>query len=223
MSKTNTIGDLKKARRLVRTIVVIGIAASVAANVLGAEDIIAAAIAGWPPVALLLSLEVLTRVPTTKRLGAFGRVVATIGVAFASGWLSYWHMAATVSQHGEAGGSQYIWPLSVDGLMTISAIALVELGAKIRHLETPAAIPAPVAVPQPPAAVVAQPAVSAPVRSAFEQAQQAVQQEWQRMSPPVSPAPASSDRRIPGSGPIARRVAKSPLTGKVLMETAPRV
>lgn len=127
--------DLRKARQFVRFIVVIGIAASVAANVLGAEDFIASAISGWPPLALLLSLEVLTRVPTSKRLGAFGRVSATILVAGASGWLSYWHMAATVSQHGEHGGSQYVWPFTVDGLMTIAAIALVELGARIRMLE----------------------------------------------------------------------------------------
>ncbi len=129
------IKDLRKRRAVVRIIVVVGIAASIAANVLGSSGLISAAIVGWPPVALLLSLEVLTRVPTTRRLGAFGRVVATIGVAFAAAWLSYWHMAATVSHYGESGGSQYIWPASVDGLMTIAAIALVELGAKIRQLE----------------------------------------------------------------------------------------
>lgn len=134
-SKAATL-HLRRPRAIVRAIVVIGVTASIAANVLGAEDLIAAGISGWPPVALLLSLEVLTRVPASKRLGAAGRVVATIGVAFAAGWLSYWHMAATVSQHGEVGGSQYIWPLSVDGLMTISAIALVELGARIRAIES---------------------------------------------------------------------------------------
>lgn len=130
------VRDLRKRRNFVRAIVAVGIAVSVGANVLGAEDGIAAAIAGWPPVALLLSLEVLTRVPTSKRLGSFGRVVATIAVAFASGWLSYWHMAATVSQHGETGGSQYVWPLTVDGLMTISAIAMVEIGARLRAIES---------------------------------------------------------------------------------------
>lgn len=153
-SITAQIADLRKRRNFVRVIVLVGILASIGANVLGAEDIIAAGISGWPPVALLLSLEVLTRVPTGRRLGAFGRVLATIGVAFASGWLSYWHMAATVSQHGEHGGSQYIWPLSVDGLMTIAAIALVELGARIRVLEAQQDRP----VPQPPAAAPVSPA-----------------------------------------------------------------
>ena len=158
MSTTAQISELRHRRRFVRAIVVIGIAASIAANVLDSEDLIAAGIAGWPPVALLLSLEVLTRVPTSRRLGAFGRVCATIGVAFAAGWLSYWHMAATVSQHGEHGSSAYVWPISVDGLMTIAAIALVELGARIRQIE--AATERPAAAPAAPAlSLVPDPAV----------------------------------------------------------------
>lgn len=173
MNTTAHLKDLKSRRRFVRVIVVVGILASITANVLGAEDLIAAGIAGWPPVALLLSLEVLTRVPTSRRLGAFGRVVATIGVAFAAGWLSYWHMAATVSQHGETGGSQYVWPISVDGLMTISAIALVELGARIRQIEAQQ-------VPQAPAAV---------ETAALERA-------YRMPSAPVSPAPSEDPAAV---------------------------
>ena len=164
--------ELRKARNLVRAIVVVGIAASVTANVLGAEDLTAAAVAGWPPVALLLSLEVLTRVPASKRLGAFGRIVATVAVAFASGWLSYWHMASTVSQHGEHGGSQFVWPFSVDGLMMIAAIALVELGARLRVLEAAAVQSARVETS------------AAPLIAAVEQAI-GDRPEW---LPPVSPA-----------------------------------
>jgi hypothetical protein len=79
------------------------------------------------------------------------------------------------------------------------------------------------AVPQPPPAPVAQIPVSVPTASVLQQAQEAVRREWARMPAPVSPAPASPERRITGTGPVARRVAKSPLTGKVLMEAAPRV
>lgn len=212
--------DLRKARRFVRLIVAIGIAASVAANVLGAEDGIAAAISGWPPIALLLSLEVLTRVPTSKRFGAFGRVLATIGVAFAAGWLSYWHMAATVSQHGEHGGSQYIWPFSVDGLMTIAAIALVELGARLRVLEAKqeeqAALEAGLTVTPPQVVTVA---ATAPVVAAAEAMTAAA------LPVPVSPGPAGprSPERVPGTGPAPRREARSPLTNRVLTDRAPRV
>jgi hypothetical protein len=169
---------LRQPRAIVRAIVVVGVIASITANVLGAEDLIAAGIAGWPPVALLLSLEVLTRVPTSRRLGAFGRVIATIGVAFAAGWLSYWHMAATVSQHGESGGSQYIWPLSVDGLMTIAAIALVELGARIRQIEGREARPAQASVSAAPLIAAVEEAMKdSPEAIAFRSAQKALRKE----------------------------------------------
>lgn len=176
-SKQATL-HLRRPRAIVRAIVVVGVTASIAANVLGAEDLIAAGIAGWPPVALLLSLEVLTRVPASKRLGAFGRVIATIGVAFAAGWLSYWHMAATVSQHGETGGSQYIWPLSVDGLMTIAAIALVELGARIREIENRQERPAKAqANAAPLIAAVEEAMAESPETLAFRAAQQSLRRE----------------------------------------------
>jgi peptidoglycan/LPS O-acetylase OafA/YrhL len=177
MNSTKKLAELKTNRNIVRAVVLVGIVASIAANTLGAASWINAAIAGWPPVALLLALEILTRVPTSKRWGAAGRILATLGVAGAAGWLSYWHMAATVSQHGEHGGSEYVWPVSVDGLMTIAAIALVELGARIRQLETAAAESAPVS---PAAAVV----------EAFEEiTRQAAQ------AAPISPAVAVAEMR----------------------------
>jgi hypothetical protein len=94
-----------------------------------------AAIAAWPPLALLLVLEILTRIPISGRWSTIARVASTLGVAIAAGWLSYFHMAATASAHGEHGINAYVWPISVDGLMTVSAIALVEIGARIRHLQ----------------------------------------------------------------------------------------
>jgi len=174
MNSTKKLQELKTNRNIVRVVVVVGIAASIAANTLGAASWINAAIAGWPPVALLLALEILTRVPTSKRWGAAGRILATLGVAGAAGWLSYWHMAATVSQHGEHGGSEYVWPVSVDGLMTIAAIALVELGARIRQLEA--------------AAVEA-----TPISPAVAQAEEIIRQAAQVA--PISPAVAVQQMR----------------------------
>jgi hypothetical protein len=52
------------------------------------------------------------------------------------------------------------------------------------------------------------------------QAQQVVAAAATRLPVPVSPAPTE---RVTGSGPIARRPAKSPLTGEVLMDRAPKV
>src|SRR5258706_3096128 len=131
---TAQLKRLQEARTSLRPIVLLGVVVSVGANQLEAHGAIDKAIVGWPPIALLLAIEALIRIPASKRLGAAGRVLATIAVGFASGWLSYWHMASTVSQHGESGGGQYIWPLSVDGLMVICAIGLVEVGARLRAL-----------------------------------------------------------------------------------------
>lgn len=147
----------RKPRAWARLAMAVGALVSVAANITATAyhfaDPLSIAVSSWPPVALFITIEVMSRK---------GKLLPTLPVK-------------------------------------------------------------PVAVSQPPAAVVAQPAVAVSVPSAFEQAQQAVRREWQRQPAPVSPAPMFTDRRMPGTGPVARRVAKSPLTGKVLMEAAPKV
>ena len=40
-------------------------------------------------------------------------------------------MAAVASRYGETNGSQYLLPLSVDGLVVVASICLVELGGRI--------------------------------------------------------------------------------------------
>jgi len=135
MNDAARLAKLIKDRRMVRAAVVVGVTASLAANALGADSVADAAIAAWPPLALLWVLEILTRIPVGSRWSTVGRIAATLGVAIAAGWLSYFHMAATASAHGEHGINAYVWPISVDGLMTVSAIALVEIGARIRQLQ----------------------------------------------------------------------------------------
>ena len=134
---TNTSPQLREyriTRGIVAAIVVVGVAVSVAVNQLDATTLIGKLLAGWPPVSLLLTLEGLVRIPTSKRLGAFGRVLATVAVAGASGWLSYWHMVAAVADHEESVLNAHIWPATVDGLMVVMAVGMVELGARIRVL-----------------------------------------------------------------------------------------
>ena len=45
-------------------------------------------------------------------------------------------MVAAVADHGETAANAHIWPATVDGLMAIAAVGLVELGARIRMLRT---------------------------------------------------------------------------------------
>jgi hypothetical protein len=136
MSNTQQLRDYRRTRLFVASIVFVGVAVSVAVNQLDAHTWIGKGLAGFPPVSLLLTLEGLTRIPTSKRLGGIARVAATIGVASTAGWLSYWHMVAAVADHEETALNAHIWPITVDGLMVVMAVGMVELGARIRVLKS---------------------------------------------------------------------------------------
>jgi hypothetical protein len=52
-------------------------------------------------------------------------------IAGIAAWISYWHMAAVVTRYGEAGTTPYLLPLSVDGLILVASVSLVELSGRI--------------------------------------------------------------------------------------------
>jgi Protein of unknown function (DUF2637) len=136
MTPNAQLREYRVTRRFVAVIVFFGVAVSIAVNQLDAHSWVDKSIAGWPPLGLLLTLELLTRIPTGKRLGAATRVSATLAVAAAAGWLSYWHMVQAVADHGETAVNAHIWPATVDGLMAVAAVGMVELGARIRAAKT---------------------------------------------------------------------------------------
>jgi len=128
-----TARQLKRIRWAVRAALVLGIIASIAANVLHAEPpVVARMIAGWPPAALLITLELIARVPVHRRALAIARIVATGTIAGIAAWVSYWHMAAVAARYGEASDAAHLIPLSVDGLIVVASICLVELADQIR-------------------------------------------------------------------------------------------
>jgi len=132
--------QLRRVRWAVRATLVLGVAASVVANILHALDNpISQAIAAWPPLALLLTVELISRVPVHRRSLAFARLFATATIAGIAAWVSYWHMAGVAARYGESGASPYLLPLSVDGLIVVASICLVELGGRIATLENEAA------------------------------------------------------------------------------------
>jgi len=125
--------QLRRVRWAVRGTLVLGVAASVAANVLHARpDPVAQLIAAWPPLALLLTVELISRVPVHRRLLAAARLAATTAIAGIAAWVSYWHMAGVASRYGEQGASPFLLPLSVDGLVIVASVSLVELAGRIR-------------------------------------------------------------------------------------------
>src|SRR3954465_11771681 len=147
--------QLKRVRWAVRGVLLLGVAASVVANVLHAVDNpISQCIAAWPPLALLLTVELISRIPVHSRLLAVARVIATAVIAGIAAWVSYWHMAGVAARYGESGASPYLLPVSVDGLIVVASVSLVEISGRIRELAAadpvpPAQVPAPVAAEVP--------------------------------------------------------------------------
>jgi hypothetical protein len=114
----------------------LGVAASVAANVLHAQpNIISQTISAWPPLALLLTVELTSRIPMHRPMLAALRVTATATIAGIAAWVSYWHMRDVAGKFGETPISAYLLPISVDGLIVVASVSLVELAGRIRFLE----------------------------------------------------------------------------------------
>lgn len=119
----------------VRATLALGVIASTVANVLHANDNpISQTIAAWPPLALLATIELISRVPVHRKSLAIVRFTATAVIATIAAWVSYWHMADVISRYGETGASPYLIPLTVDGLVVVASVCLVELGSRIRTL-----------------------------------------------------------------------------------------
>lgn len=132
---TMTDGRLSRLRWGARAALMLGIAASLVANVLHAHaDAVSRGIAAWPPVALLIAFELVIRIPVQRGWQSWTRAAAAALVAGIGAWLSYWHMVAVAASHGEnQHGGQYLLPLTVDGLAVVASICLVELAAVARR------------------------------------------------------------------------------------------
>ncbi|MBM0274007.1 DUF2637 domain-containing protein [Micromonospora sp. STR1s_6] len=168
--------QLRRLRWAVRATLVLGVAASVAANVLHARpNPISQIIAAWPPLALLLTVELISRVPHHRRLLGAIRIAATSVIAAIATWVSYWHLAGVAARYGETEhGGAYLLPISVDGLVIVASVSLVEITAKIRTTMPPPSPPAPTHTPSPPinasAAAPAAPSDARPVARASDTA-----------------------------------------------------
>jgi Protein of unknown function (DUF2637) len=128
-----SLGQLRRFQWAVRATLAVGVAASVCANVLNARDNpISQAIAAWPPLALLLTVELVSRVPVHRRLLGVARIGGTAVIAGIAAYVSYFHMAAVVSRYGEHQPNPYLLPLSVDGLIVVASVSLVELSGRLR-------------------------------------------------------------------------------------------
>jgi len=200
------LSQLKRLRWTVRLVLALGVAASVAANVLHARNNpISQVIAAWPSVAFLLTVELTSRIPLSRPLLAAVRISATAVIAGIAGWVSYWHMVGVAGRYGETNDSAHLLPFTVDGLIVVASVSLVELGARIASfsakVEQVAAEPAvePAPVPAPPAVA----PVAAPPATVVERVRKA--------------------RPVGRSGPQVTGPSKPGLNGKPLTATTPQV
>ena len=132
------MSQLNRLRWAVRAALGLGVTVSIAANVLHARpNPVSQAIAGWPPIALLLTVELISRIPVAGRTRATVRVLATAIIAGIAAWVSYWHMAGVAARYGETTTSAHLLPLSVDGLVVVASICLVELSARMQTTSRP--------------------------------------------------------------------------------------
>ncbi|BCJ53072.1 hypothetical protein Asp14428_45470 [Actinoplanes sp. NBRC 14428] len=138
MSTTTGAAGLASLRRIgwgARGVFALGISASLAGNVLHAQhNPISQAISAWSPLALLLTVELISRIPAERDWTSYVRLTATGVIALIAAWVSYWHMAGVAARYGETGASPYLLPISVDGLIVVASISMVKIGSRIRAL-----------------------------------------------------------------------------------------
>lgn len=212
--------QLIRIRWAVRATLFLGVAASVAANVLHADpNIISQVISAWPPLALLLTVELTSRIPMHRPLLATVRVISTAVIAGIAAWVSYWHMADVAARYGEEGVSAYLLPVSVDGLIVVASVSLVELAGRIRMLmdaEKAAAsaqqsvqlvAPAPVAVAPVFAAQAVAPARVAVIEEETDFDAELAELEEEESTPLSAGGAAHGSVRTPRSAPVSPAVA----------------
>ncbi len=210
--------QLIRIRLAVRATLFLGVAASVAANVLHAQpNIISQVISAWPPLALLLTVELTSRIPMHRPSLAAIRVLSTATIAGIAAWVSYWHMQDVAARFGESGISAYLLPISVDGLIVVASVSLVELGGRIREVtekaEAAAAAkagavqvaPAPVAVVQPAPVAAAAPVVEEPADIQLDEDLDAELE--QELTPLSAGGSAHGSLRTPSAAPVSPAVA----------------
>lgn len=84
------IRRLRRTSKGVWAVFALGLMASLAANVLHADNnLISQAIAAWAPLALLLSVELIARVSVRTGWRTWLRILATGIVAAIAAWVSY--------------------------------------------------------------------------------------------------------------------------------------
>jgi len=129
-----TLSQLNRMRWVVLVVVLIGIAASIAMNILHAPDSLAARlVSAGPPIAVFAAIELIARIPSSGRWTTAARIAGAAVIACAAAAISYAQQRAAVAGLGFALWEATIWPLIIDGLMIVASVSLVEVVRLIRN------------------------------------------------------------------------------------------
>ena len=129
-----TLTQLQRLRWGVLAVVLAGIGASIAMNVLHAPDNwVARGVAAGPPLAVFAALEMIVRIPSSGRWTTFIRIAGAFAIATGAAVISYAQQKAAVQALGFAEWEAWIWPTIIDGLMIVSSVSLVEVVRLIRN------------------------------------------------------------------------------------------
>jgi len=111
----------RTARRVSAAVFGIGVAVSIAANVIASQHTpIGIAIGLWIPIAFLLSMLMLENVPAKGTPGKL-RFAAMLVIAGIAGWTSYWHLVDVAYLGGADTITAHLLPLTVDVMMALAS------------------------------------------------------------------------------------------------------
>ncbi len=134
-------------QRHIRILLAVALFVSVVCNVLAAESSwVGRGVAAWPPVALMLVVDVLGRAPRSSGWPGHLVLAATGVVAGTAAMASFSHMRAVALAAGESDLVAWLFPLTVDGLAVVCSVALVELSNRSHISDATVAQPVPVAM-----------------------------------------------------------------------------
>lgn len=114
---------------------------SIVCNVLAADGTaVSRGVAAWPPVALLLVVEVLARSPLPVGRVRWAAIGGATVVAVVAAVASFHHMHEVALAAGESPLVAILFPLSVDGLAVVASVALLGSHGQPTNDPAPAAV-----------------------------------------------------------------------------------
>ena len=120
------------------------VAVSTAANVLASagHGWVGGGFGAWAPLAFLAVVAHLERVPMINHRRSIARVAGSVIVAAVAAWVSYWHTVSAGLLYGQGWTAAHLLPLSVDGLVLVASMSILDLQDAFR-------IPQPDQAPRP--------------------------------------------------------------------------